>query len=145
MGVGAILVPGSNDTLVLYAIVGLSPNAVPAYLIMVIRGTLAEMPLPRRADPEGCRGLSFQDGGNTAARVRTAAPRALPPLVGIDDGRSGRRSFGASTALPKRPDSIWPSGEPVGLDIGKTEGGTWPGEGCTRECRRRVHAPAVPP
>ncbi len=36
MGFGAALVPGSNDVLILHAIPGLSPHALPAYAAMVI-------------------------------------------------------------------------------------------------------------
>ncbi len=35
MGLGAALVPGGNDVLLLNAIPGLSPHAVPAYLAML--------------------------------------------------------------------------------------------------------------
>ena len=35
MGFGAALVPGSNDVLILHAIPGLSPHALPAYAAMV--------------------------------------------------------------------------------------------------------------
>lgn len=35
MGLGALLVPGGNDTLVLYGIPSLSPHAAPAYLAML--------------------------------------------------------------------------------------------------------------
>jgi uncharacterized membrane protein YedE/YeeE len=41
MGLGAALVPGSNDVLILHAIPGLSPHALPAYL-----GMLAGIALP---------------------------------------------------------------------------------------------------
>lgn len=35
MGVGAVLIPGGNDTLVLHGIPGNSPNALPAYIAML--------------------------------------------------------------------------------------------------------------
>jgi hypothetical protein len=43
MGFGAALVPGSNDVLILHAIPGLSPHALPAYAAMVIGIALSLM------------------------------------------------------------------------------------------------------
>ena len=36
MGTGALLIPGGNDTLLLSAIPGGSPHAIPAYLSMLV-------------------------------------------------------------------------------------------------------------
>jgi hypothetical protein len=35
MGIGAVLIPGGNDMLVLHGIPSLSPNALPAYIAML--------------------------------------------------------------------------------------------------------------
>ena len=43
MGIGAALVPGGNDVLLLNAIPGLSPHALPAYLAMLAGVAIALM------------------------------------------------------------------------------------------------------
>ena len=43
MGVGAALVPGVDDVLILNAILGLSPHALPAYFAMLIGIAIALM------------------------------------------------------------------------------------------------------
>jgi hypothetical protein len=43
MGLGAALVPGGNDVLLLNAIPGLSPHALPAYLAMLAGIAIALM------------------------------------------------------------------------------------------------------
>ncbi len=59
MGLGAAMVPGGNDALILSAIPGLSPHALPAYLAMIV-GILFSLLAMRRIGgqipPIDCRG-----------------------------------------------------------------------------------------
>lgn len=82
MGVGAATIPGGNDVLILHAIPGLSPHALPAYLAMIggIAVALAAMRLsgmrPEQVDCRGdlCRTAHRRGNFTTPAFQRGCAP-----------------------------------------------------------------------
>ena len=68
MGLGAAMVPGGNDVLVLHSIPGLSPHALPAYVAM-IAGIAGVMGIMRVVQGEymkvDCSGDICTIGGRT--------------------------------------------------------------------------------
>jgi uncharacterized membrane protein YedE/YeeE len=80
MGFGAALVPGSNDVLILHAIPGLSPHALPAYAAMVI-GIALPLVLMRVIQGTPMR----VDCSSDVCRVGTARDRADHAVSGTAD------------------------------------------------------------
>ena len=80
MGFGAALVPGSNDVLILHAIPGLSPHALPAYAAMVI-GIAVPLVLMRVIQGAPMR----VDCNSDICRAATESDRADPAVSGTAD------------------------------------------------------------